>query len=45
MKRILKLIIIWLITVIILLVSGCGNKSKKVEKTDLENTDLENTDL
>ena len=45
MKRILKLIIIWLITVIILLVSGCGNKSKKVENTDLENTDLENTDL
>ena len=45
MKRILKLIIIWLITVIILLVSGCGNKSKKVENTDLEHTDLENTDL
>ena len=45
MKRILKLIIIWLITVIILLVSGCGNKSKKVEHTDLEHTDLEHTDL
>ena len=45
MKRILKLIIIWLITVIILLVSGCGNKSKKVEHTDLENTDLEYSNL
>ena len=45
MKRILKLIIIGLITVIILFVSGCGNKSKKVEHTDLEHTDLEHTDL
>ena len=44
MKRILKLVIIGFITVILLLISGCRNKLKNVENSDLEHQDLKYSD-